>query len=58
MPIRERIEAVLKTLEDKDERSVLFGLDLVEKLDPNDRCGAVASRPAPSLLSCGQELER
>lgn len=30
------LEAVLKTLEDKDERSVLFSLDLIEKLDPND----------------------
>jgi AAA family ATP:ADP antiporter len=31
---KETVEAVLKTLEDKDERSVLFGLDLSEKLDP------------------------
>jgi len=30
------VEAVLKTLEEKDEPSVLFGLDLMEKLDPND----------------------
>ncbi len=30
------VEAVLKTLEEKDERSVLFGLDLIEKLDPKD----------------------
>ncbi len=30
------LEAVLKTLEDKDERSVLFSLDLIGKLDPND----------------------
>ena len=30
------VEAVLKTLEEKDEPSVLFGLDLIEKLDPND----------------------
>ncbi len=28
------VEAVLKTLEEKDERSILFGLDLAEKLDP------------------------
>ena len=28
------VEAVLKTLEDEDEQSVLFGLDLAEKLDP------------------------
>jgi len=28
------VEAVLKTLEEKDERSVLFGLELAEKLDP------------------------
>jgi ATP:ADP antiporter, AAA family len=31
---KETVEAVLKTLKDKDEASVLFGLDLVEKLDP------------------------
>ncbi len=30
------VEAVLKTLGEKDERSVLFGLDLIEKLDPKD----------------------
>ena len=30
------VEAVLKTLEEKDEPSILFGLDLIEKLDPND----------------------
>ncbi len=30
------VEAVLKTLEEKDEPSVLFGLDLMEKLDPKD----------------------
>ena len=28
------VEAVLKTLEEKDERAVLFGLELAEKLDP------------------------
>ena len=28
------VEAVLKTLEEKGEQSVLFGLDLAEKLDP------------------------
>jgi AAA family ATP:ADP antiporter len=28
------VEAVMKTLEEKDERAVLFGLDLAEKLDP------------------------
>jgi HEAT repeat protein len=28
------VEAVLKTLEEKEERSVLFGLELAEKLDP------------------------
>jgi ATP/ADP translocase len=30
------VEAVLKTLQENEERSVLFGLDLIEKLDPND----------------------
>ena len=30
------VEAVLKTLDEKDEPTVLFGLDLVENLDPND----------------------
>ena len=30
------VEAVLKTLEEKDEPSVLFGMDLIENLDPND----------------------
>jgi ATP:ADP antiporter, AAA family len=30
------VDAVLKTLEEKDEPSVLFGLDLIENLDPND----------------------
>jgi ATP:ADP antiporter, AAA family len=30
---KDTVEAVLKTLADKDERSVLFGLDLAEKLD-------------------------
>jgi AAA family ATP:ADP antiporter len=30
------VEAVLKTLEEKDEPTVIFGLDLIEKLDPND----------------------
>ena len=30
------VEAVLKTLDEKDEPTVLFGLDLVEDLDPND----------------------
>ena len=33
---KETIEAVLKTLEEKEERSVLFGLDLIDKFDPND----------------------
>jgi ATP/ADP translocase/HEAT repeat protein len=30
------VEAVLKTLEEKDESSVLFALDLMDKLDPKD----------------------
>jgi AAA family ATP:ADP antiporter len=30
------VEAVLKTLDEKDESTVLFGLDLVDNLDPND----------------------
>lgn len=30
------VEAVLKTLEEKDEPSVIFGLDLIENLDAND----------------------
>ncbi len=30
------VEAVLKTLGEKEERSVLFGLDLIERLDPKD----------------------
>jgi ATP/ADP translocase len=30
------VEAVLKTLEEKDERSVIFGLDLIENLDASD----------------------
>jgi AAA family ATP:ADP antiporter len=33
------VEAVLKTLEDKNEWTVLFGLDLIEKLEPNDTVG-------------------
>jgi AAA family ATP:ADP antiporter len=40
------VESVLKTLEDKDERSVLFGLDLIEKMDPKD----VAARLPRGLL--------
>jgi ATP/ADP translocase len=40
------VEAVLKTLEDKDERSVLFGLDLAEKLEP----GFVMARLPRDLL--------
>jgi ATP/ADP translocase/HEAT repeat protein len=43
---KETVEVVLKTLEDKDERSVLFGLDLAEKLDPK----FVAPRLPRSLL--------
>jgi len=43
---RETIEAVLKTLEDKNERSVLFGLGLAAKLDPK----VVAPRLPRSLL--------
>jgi ATP:ADP antiporter, AAA family len=31
---KETVEALLKTLENKDERTVLFGLNLTEKLDP------------------------
>jgi ATP:ADP antiporter, AAA family len=30
------VEAVLKTLEEKDALTVLFGLDLIEKMDTND----------------------
>lgn len=30
------VEAVLKTLEEKDEPTLLFGLDLIEKLNPNE----------------------
>jgi ATP:ADP antiporter, AAA family len=40
------VEAVLKTLEEKDEPSVLFGLDLIEKLDPKD----IMARLPGSLL--------
>jgi AAA family ATP:ADP antiporter len=43
---KETVEAVLKTLEEKDEPSVLFGLDLIEKLDPKD---IVARLPAGLL---------
>ena len=28
------VEAVLKTLEEKEEQSVVFGLELAERLDP------------------------
>ena len=40
------VEAVLKTLEDKDEQSVLFGLDLAEKLEPK----VIAARLPRGLL--------
>ncbi len=40
------VEAVLKTLEDKDEQSLLVGLDLAEKLDPK----VVAARLPRGLL--------
>lgn len=40
------VEAVLKTLEETDERSVLFGLELAEKLDP----GIVVPRLPLGLL--------
>ena len=43
---RGTVEAVLKTLEDKDEQAVLFGLDLAEKLDPK----VVAARLPRGLL--------
>ena len=43
---RGTVEALLKTLEEKDEQSVLFGLDLVEKLDPKD----IAARLPGGLL--------
>ncbi|HEY7320885.1 MAG TPA: Npt1/Npt2 family nucleotide transporter [Candidatus Binatia bacterium] len=33
---KETVEVVLKTLEEKEEPRVLFALDLIEKLDPND----------------------
>ena len=48
------VEAVLKTLEEKDEPSVLFGLDLVEKLDPND----VVARLPRTLLRHPSPLVR
>lgn len=40
------VEAVLKTLEENGEHSVLFGLDLAEKLDPK----VIASRLPRALL--------
>jgi ATP:ADP antiporter, AAA family len=40
------VEAVLKTLEDNDEHSVLFGLDLIEKLEPKE---VMASLPRALL---------
>ena len=49
------VAAVLKTLEEKEEQSVLFGLELAEKLDPKSRCASAVARPAPPLLSGGQE---
>ena len=48
------VEAVLKTLEEKEEPSVLFGLDLMEKLDPNDVVARLPRTPAPPLFSFGQ----
>lgn len=46
---RGTVETVLKTLEEEDERSVLFGLDLAEKLDPT----IVAQRLPRALLRHG-----
>ncbi|MGE5820833.1 MAG: Npt1/Npt2 family nucleotide transporter [Deltaproteobacteria bacterium] len=40
------VKAILKLLEEKEERSVLFGLDLAEKLDPK----TVGVRPPRDLL--------
>ena len=47
------LEAVLKTLDDKEERSVLFSLDLIEKLDPND---VVARLPRGLLRHSSPEV--
>jgi ATP:ADP antiporter, AAA family len=49
------VEAVWKTLEEKDERSVLFGLDLVEKLDAKD---VVARLPRALLQHASAEVRR
>jgi ATP/ADP translocase/HEAT repeat protein len=49
------VEAVLKTLEEKDERSVLFGLDLAEKLEPKD---VVARLPRAILQHSSPEVRR
>jgi AAA family ATP:ADP antiporter len=49
------VEAVLKTLEEKDERAVLFGLELAEKLDPKIVVArlplALLRHPAPTVRS-------
>ena len=48
------VEIVLKTLEENEEPSVLFGLDLMEKLDPND----VVARLPRTLLRHASPLVR
>ena len=48
------VEVVLKTLEEKDEPSILFGLDLIEKLDPHD----VVARLPRGLLRHSSPLVR
>jgi AAA family ATP:ADP antiporter len=49
------VEAILRTLEEKDERSVLFGLDLIEKLDPKDIVGRL---PRGLLHHSSPEVQR
>lgn len=49
------VEAILKELEEKDARSVLFALDLVEKLDP---AAVVMRLPRPLLRHPSPEVRR
>ena len=49
------VQAVLKTLEEKEERSVLFGLDLAENLDPKV---AVTLLPRALLRHASPEVRR
>ena len=49
------VEAVLKILQEKDEPSVLFGLDLIEKLDPNE---VVARLPRTLLRHSSAPVRR